>query len=185
MAYFTTTLETRASAEATFLYLADFSNAEDWDPNVTRARRISEPPLAEGTRFELFLPLAGRELRFEYQIVRYEPHQLVVLEADNAWLRSLDTIRVERRLNGGARVEYDADLRPRGLAYLFDLPLHLAFQVAGMRSTGGLARALARLGHAERALDAGAELTAEPEASPEAQTAAESRAASESQSATG
>ncbi len=162
MAHFTTTFDTPASAEATFAFLADFSNVEAWDPSVQRARRLDDPPIREGSRFEVVLSLAGREIPFEYRITRHDPARRVVLEAENEWLRSLDTIDVDPRPRG-ARVHYDADLRPQGLAYLFDLPLHLAFQIAGARSARGLERALERLAHGQDTLGPG---SADPAASP-------------------
>lgn len=143
MAHFTTTIESRLSCEKAFAYLADFSNTAEWDPTVSSARTLTPGPIGEGSRFEVVLPIAGRELRFEYAITRYEPHRRVVLEATSEHLRSVDTIEVEATPDG-CRVRYDADLRPLGLAYLLDLPLHLAFQISGSRSARGLAAALAR-----------------------------------------
>ena len=142
MAHFTTTIDTRLSCEQAFAYLADFSNTSEWDPTVSRAQMLTPGPIGEGTRFEVVLPIGRRALRFEYAITRYEPHRRVILEATTNHLRSVDTIELEPTADG-CRVRYDADLRPLGLAYLFDLPIHLAFQVSGARSARGLARALA------------------------------------------
>jgi hypothetical protein len=144
MAHYTTTIETTASAETSFAYLADFSNTEAWDPTVSRARKLTPDPIGEGALFELFLTLAGRDLRFEYRITRHVPDRLVVLEAETALLRSLDTIEIESRPSG-CRVHYDADLRLRGATHLLDLPVHLAFQISGSRSAQGLERALDKL----------------------------------------
>jgi len=144
MAHFTTTIESKASPEAVFAYVADFSNTREWDPSVSEARLLSEPPIAEGSRFEVRLPLLGRELVFEYRITHFEPPCRIVLESEDGLLRSVDTIRIEP-MPFGCRLHYDADLRPRGAAYLLDLPLHLAFQISGSRSARGLERALARL----------------------------------------
>lgn len=144
MAHFTTTLESKASAETVFAYLADFSNTQHWDPSVSEARLLSDPPIAEGSRFEVRLPLLGRELVFEYRITHFDPPRRIVLESELELLRSLDTIEIET-MPFGCRLRYDADLRPRGAAYLLDLPLHFAFQISGARSAQGLERALARL----------------------------------------
>jgi hypothetical protein len=149
LAHFKTCIETSASAEDAFDYLADFSNAAHWDPSVTRAEMTSPAPVGLGSRFEIFLGLpGGREARLDYRITRYEPGRCLVFEADTRWLRSLDTIEIERRAHG-CRVHYDADLRPRGAAYLLDLPIHLAFQVSGARSVEGLEHALGELGESD------------------------------------
>lgn len=143
MAHFTTTIDTGVSAETAFSYLADFSNTAEWDPTVSRARLLTPLPIGEGARFEVVLSLAGRELSFEYQITRFEPNRCVVLDSTTPRLRSVDTIHIEST-STGCRVRYDADLRPLGVAYLIDLPLHLLFQISGARSARGLATALAK-----------------------------------------
>ena len=151
MAHFTTTIETDAPVAAVFRYVADFSNTQSWDPTVSRASRLTTGPLREGSRFEVFLPILGRELRFEYRISDLQLDRRVVLECEHDLVRSLDTIEFEpRRANEeGCLVHYDADLRPRGAAYLLDLPIHLAFQISGARSARGLARELARLARSD------------------------------------
>ena len=141
MAHFTTTLETKARAVDAFSYLADFANARHWDPTVTHARRIGRRPIGEGSRFEIELGTRLRPIRLSYTLTRYEPYRLIMLEAETSFFRSLDTIEIEEQ-SSGARVHYDADLRPYGAVVLFDLPMHLAFQLSGRRSARGLARAL-------------------------------------------
>ena len=145
MAHFKTTIDTPTSVEIAFDYLADFSNARFWDPTVSSARRLSSGPIEEGSRFEVFLRSPRQPIRFEYRILRFARARFVQLEATSQAFRSLDTIEVEARSRGGARVRYDADLRPQGLFYLFDLPIHLAFQVSGRFSERGLARSLDQL----------------------------------------
>jgi len=145
VAHFQTTIVTPASAEVAFDYLADFSNARFWDPTVSSARRLSRGPIGEGSRFEVFLRAPRQPIRFEYRILRFERARFVQLEATSQAFRSLDTIEVEPRSQGGASVRYDADLRPQGLFYLFDLSIHLAFQVSGRFSVRGLARSLDQL----------------------------------------
>ena len=141
MAHFTTTLETRARAVDVFSYLADFSNARHWDPTVTNARRVGRRAIGEGSRFEIELGMQLRPIRLTYTLTRYEPYRLIMLEADTPLFRSLDTIEIEEQ-SSGARVHYDADLRPHGAIVLLDLPMHLLFQLSGRRSAHGLARAL-------------------------------------------
>lgn len=141
MAHFKTTLETGARAVDAFAYLADFANARHWDPSVTDARRVGRKPIGEGSRFEIELGSRLRPIRLSYTLTRYEPYRLIMLQADTALFRSLDTIEIEET-SSGCRVHYDADLRPHGAFVLFDLPMHLAFQLSGRRSALGLARGL-------------------------------------------
>ena len=124
--------------------MADFSNAADWDPTVTRVTRDSAGEVGLGTHFEVFLGMGPAEVSLKYETKRFEPNQCLVFEANTTLLRSLDTIQLEvyRR---GCRLHYDADIRLRGVASLFDLPTHLAFQISGRRSLAGLEASLAEL----------------------------------------
>jgi hypothetical protein len=36
-----------------FVYTADFSNIEDWDPGVVSSRRLGQGPVGVGSQFEL------------------------------------------------------------------------------------------------------------------------------------
>lgn len=141
MANFRTQIKTRAGVGKAFAYLEDFSNARFWDPTVVRATRRSRGPIQEGSRFEVVVSLAGKELEFDYEVITHERNRRLVLRAETDRLRSTDTIEFEPRKKG-CRVTYDADLRLLGAAYLFDLPVHLAFQISGANSVRGLARAL-------------------------------------------
>lgn len=147
MAHFTATIETQAKPGEVFSYLADFSNTAQWDPTVVRARALRPSPIGEGSRFEVVLALAGREVPFQYEISRFVPPRELVFTSATPNIRSIDTIRIEPT-GDGCCVQYDADLRPLGVLYLFDLPLHLVFQLSGARSTRGLEQALAQLGQA-------------------------------------
>lgn len=144
MAYFQTTIHTPASPEAAFAYLADFSNCRFWDESVPTARRLGQGPIERGERFEVTVELAGQRTLFDYELVELEPERLIVLRAETDRLRSLDTIRVEPS-GRGSRVEYDADLRLKGLLHAFDAALHVGFQFVGRQAGEGLERALAAL----------------------------------------
>ena len=83
----------------------------------------------------------GQELPLDYQIVQYDPPSRVVLEAENDNLRSVDTITFEKTARG-ARLTYDANLTLKGIRYVGDFALHLAFQWIGRRALEGLRAAL-------------------------------------------
>jgi hypothetical protein len=50
VAHFRTFIDTPASVEAAFEYLADFSNAARWDPSVSRAKVLTPKPIGVGAR---------------------------------------------------------------------------------------------------------------------------------------
>jgi hypothetical protein len=144
VAHYRASLDTDWSIETVFAYLAEFSHTVEWDPGVVRARPVDgEGPVKEGSAFELVARFFRREVPLVYRVVQLESPRRVVLEAETGELRAVDTITCEPSARG-TRVTWDAVLLPKGLRYLGDLPLHLAFQWVGRRALGGLRRRLAQ-----------------------------------------
>lgn len=142
MAHFEGTVHTRWSPAEVCAYMADFSSVATWDPSVRQARRLDAGLLAEGARFAVTLDFMGRPLEMIYRLVQYAPPDRVVLEAETAIVRSVDTITVEAQAEG-CQVVYRAALQFRGFAAVVDLPAHLWFQWAGRQALQGLQTALA------------------------------------------
>lgn len=145
MAHFVGNLNCKATAEAVFDCMSDFSNAADWDPTVTRVATDGSGGIGLGARFEVFLGTALQEVGLRYEITQFEPNRYILFEAHSDFIRSRDTIKIETTKTG-CNLDYDADLRLLGPAALLDLPVHLAFQLSGRRSLGGLEKALDDLG---------------------------------------
>jgi hypothetical protein len=141
MAYYRARLDVRCPIDEAFAYLADFSNTEEWDPGIVSAKKCGSGPVTTGTRFKVVSKFLGQELPLDYQIVQYDPPNRVVLEAENDNLRSVDTITFEKTARG-TRLTYDANLTLKGIRYVGDFALHLAFQWIGRRALEGLRTAL-------------------------------------------
>ena len=69
----------------TFAYLAAFDNIRDWDPSVVSARRLDEGAVRLGSRFEVVVRVGRRELPLRYEIVRFEPGEVLAVEANARW----------------------------------------------------------------------------------------------------
>jgi hypothetical protein len=142
MARYRTTVESTKSPEEAFDYLAEFSNARDWDPGIVEAANVAGDPVGPGSRFRLVSRFLGRRLPLEYRITEFDRPTRVVLAADEASIRSTDEIRFAAT-SGGSRVTYEADLKLKTpLAPLMDPLLALAFRRIGDRAAAGLRRAL-------------------------------------------
>lgn len=141
MAYYRAQLDVPRPIEEVFAYLADFSHTEQWDPGVISARRRDEGPVGVGSEFELVSAFLGQEVPLTYRIVQCDPPSRVVLEAESDSLRSVDTVTFEKT-SDGTRLTYDANLTLKGIRYLADFALHLAFQWIGRRALEGLEAAL-------------------------------------------
>jgi len=142
MARYRTTVQSQKAPEDAFDYLADFANAQEWDPGVVEGENLTGRPLGQGSRFRLVSRFAGRRVPLEYRITTFERPGRVVFQADQAAVRSTDEIRFEAG-GTGTLVTYEADLGLKGpLGRLLDPLLAVAFRRIGDRAAAGLREAL-------------------------------------------
>jgi carbon monoxide dehydrogenase subunit G len=136
-------IEVPTTADATFEYLSDLANAAEWDPGIAEARRLTPPPTAVGSRFEVVALFRGRRQRFEYVVTELRPGSRVTLRGQGEKARSDDVIEVAAAADG-ARVTYEADLRLKGIYRLAEPFLGSTFRRMGDDALDGLAARLAR-----------------------------------------
>ena len=121
-------IETSLAPDRAFAFLADFANAEVWDPGVVSSVRTNAGPIGIGARYRLGVKMGGRTANMDYEVTAWEPDRLVVLEGSGSGIAAVDEIRFEPTPTG-TQIDYTADIRFRGL-------LRLAGPFAG----GALAR---------------------------------------------
>ncbi|MGO8871880.1 MAG: SRPBCC family protein [Acidimicrobiales bacterium] len=136
------TVVSSRSAEETFDYLAEFSNAAAWDPGVRRTSGLDDGPVALGSVFRLDVAVGSRIAPLDYHIVSYRRPERVVLVGENGTVRSEDAIMVAPTSEGGSILRYDADLRLQGRLSRLDPVLAIPFRRIGDRGLGGLRRVL-------------------------------------------
>lgn len=108
------TVKTELAPERAFQLMADFANAQYWDPATLASRQTAGESVGVGARFELEMEILGRTNSIEYEIVEYAPHERVVLRGENAGSVSVDEISVASDGNGGSLVTYDAEVTMKG-----------------------------------------------------------------------
>ena len=128
--------------EEAFSYLADFANAEEWDPGVAHARRIGDGPVGVGTRFTLGVRKGDRVVPMEYRITAYEPPMRVVLVGSGSGVAATDEIRFERQ-GGETIVDYTADISLTGVLRIVQPFLGATFRRIAEDASDGIARTLA------------------------------------------
>ncbi len=104
-------------AEA-FDYVADFSSSAEWDPGVESATKLTDGPVAVGTKFEVNVKTGPTTSRMEYVVESLEPPTRVVLRGEGTLIEALDEIEFADA-EGGTRISYTADISfkgPLGLA---------------------------------------------------------------------
>ena len=142
MARYRAALDTPREREDVFAYLSDFSTAQEWDPGVVEAERLTASAIGEGTEFRLLAEFLGRKTALTYRIVEYDPPRAVAFRGENATVISNDRITFEAG-GQGTRITYDADLALKGPLRIADPLLRLAFNRVGDRALAGLKKRLA------------------------------------------
>jgi carbon monoxide dehydrogenase subunit G len=108
------TIETSLPPDEVFAFVADFANAERWDPGVASSVRADAGPVRVGARYRLGVRMGGRVAPMEYEVVAWQPGRLVVLEGTGRGVRATDEIRFTPTATG-TRIDYTADIRLVGL----------------------------------------------------------------------
>jgi carbon monoxide dehydrogenase subunit G len=134
-------IETSLPLEAAFSFVADFANAERWDPGVASSEQTTEGPLGVGTRYRLGVRMRGRVSPMDYEVTAYEPNRRVVLRGSGSGVAATDEIRFEPTPTG-TRLHYVADIRLRGLLALATPFAGGTFREIAHNARDGMQRAL-------------------------------------------
>ncbi len=124
-------------------YLADFSNAVDWDPGTVRCTRTGDGPVQVGSTWANVSKVLGRETALNYRLQRLEPGR-VTLVGSNKTATSTDDITV-RPAPGGAEVTYNSTVELHGLAKLAAPIMRIEFERLGNATERKIQTAVARL----------------------------------------
>jgi len=113
MANYKATVQSQLAPAQAFALMADFANAEQWDPATNSSSQVGEGPVDVGARFELEMEILGRENSIVYEIIEYDAPARVVLRGENAGSVSIDEISVAPAGDGSA-VTYEATVTMKG-----------------------------------------------------------------------
>jgi dehydrogenase/reductase SDR family member 12 len=138
------TVTTSMPIEAAFAYVADFENIVEWDPGVIAARKTTNAPAAVGVAYDLDLNYGGSDMAMTYTITEFDPPRLVILEGDGPRSGAVDRIAFTS-VDGGTRIDYEADIRLKGLFRFAEPFLGGLFDRVGEGARAGLDRRLGEL----------------------------------------
>ncbi len=110
------TFTTTASPEVAFAYLADFTNAEEWDPGTWSCERISGDG-GVGTTYRNISSFLGREVELTYTTAELAPPTRVHLRGTNEQFEGHDLFEI-RASGKGSEVTYRADMSFSGITRL-------------------------------------------------------------------
>jgi len=142
-------IETVLPLVTAFDYIADFANAQEWDPGTASSRRLDDGPIGPGSRFALEVRMGGRTAPMEYRIRDFDRPHRVVLVGSGSGVSAVDDIRFER-VGGRTVIVYSADIRLGGLLRFVQPVLGGAFRKIGRDAAAGMDEALDVIAH-ERA----------------------------------
>ncbi len=134
-------IETTLPAETAFDYIADFANAQEWDPGTVSSQRLDDGPIGPGSRYALQVRMGGRIAPMEYRIHRYERPQRVVLVGSGSNVEAIDDIRIER-VGDRTVIDYTANIHLGGLLRFVEPFLGRSFERIGRQAAAGMAAAL-------------------------------------------
>jgi carbon monoxide dehydrogenase subunit G len=137
-------INTTLPLDQAFAFVADFANAERWDPGVATSARLNPGPVEIGARYQLGVRMRSKVTPMVYEITAYEPSQRVVLTGAGSGVAAVDDIRFEATPTG-TRIDYIADIRLTGLMRLAAPFAGTAFERIARDARDGMQRALDRL----------------------------------------
>ena len=134
-------IETPLPVDEAFAFVADFANAQHWDPGVASSERLDPGPVGLGARYRLGVRMRGRVAPMEYRITTWEPMSRVVLTGEGSNVSAVDEIWFEPA-GSGTRIDYTADIRLGGWMRLAQPFAGGAFEKIAKDALGGMQRAL-------------------------------------------
>jgi carbon monoxide dehydrogenase subunit G len=111
------TFDVQAPPEVVVPYLADFTNAEEWDPGTLSCKRVGDGPVAVGAHWHNVSQFQGREVELDYELIELSPTK-VRLRGTNESATSTDDITVVPS-GGGSRITYSATVEFSGMVKVF------------------------------------------------------------------
>lgn len=111
-------------------YLADFSNAEEWDPGTQSCTRNDSGPVQPGANWHNTSKIAGVTTELTYTLETLNS-DLVVLVGRNKTATSTETISVVPD-GSGSQITYRNDVELNGLAKLGSPVMKLLFEKLGV-----------------------------------------------------
>ena len=143
------TITTDAPIDRVFGYLADFSNAPEWDPGTKTAVPRDDDGPKLGQVYDLVVTWGDRELDMVYEITALKENRLVTLIGDGSTTHAVDTMEFSEVPDGGTSVTYIADIKLKGVLRLAEPFLGGKFKELGDHAEAGMAAQLNRLAAGE------------------------------------
>lgn len=125
-------------------YLADFSNAVDWDPGTQSCERQDTGPVQVGSTWRNVSKFLGRETVLNYRLEALQPGH-ITLVGSNKTATSTDDITIRDASPSGSEITYRARIELHGLARLGEPVVKAAMERMGDATATHIQQAVAVL----------------------------------------
>lgn len=141
MPTFREVIDVPVPVEQAFAYVSDFTTAAQWDPGITRSRRVGGGG-GVGTTYAVDAEFRGKSIPFTYVVTAFEQNSSIALHGKGAKAVSDDTITFAELPDGGTRITYEAEIRLTGILRLAERFIETTVSEMGAKALAGLQEAL-------------------------------------------
>ncbi len=138
----TRTISVPGDQETVFDYIADFSNAAEWDPGVVAGKRHDDGSTGVGAKFDITVDFKGRKMETVYELTEYDRPNRVVFVGGTGSFQSTDEISVTPSTDGHLRIDYVAVFEMSGIISLAEPLLKGSFNRLADDAVAGLEKTL-------------------------------------------
>ena len=109
-----TTVEIARPAQEVFAFVADQTNAPQWQTDLHEVRRLTDGPIGVGSEHEFVRTFAGRRLASRNRFVAFEPGRYVKFEIPSGWISGTASYRTEASRSDRTVLTSRMEFRVRG-----------------------------------------------------------------------
>jgi carbon monoxide dehydrogenase subunit G len=143
MVQVTRTFRVNKPVETVVAFMADFGNAERWDPGTQSCTRLDSGPVQVGATWKNVSKVMGLQTELTYRLERLERAR-VTLVGSNKYATSTDDFAV-RPIEGGSEITYDTQVELRGAATMVERIVKRELERLGDEMAKGITAAIANL----------------------------------------
>ncbi len=130
----------RPAAEV-FAYACEFANCAQWDATAISSEKIGDGPTGVGTEYDVVCAMPVGTISLRYRVLKWQPHEQVVLEGVCPLFTVTDTITVSENGNR-TLLDYTAEFVFKPALRPFESLFKPGMVRMGATSVGGLQQAL-------------------------------------------
>lgn len=110
----TTSVEIARPVREVFAFVADQTNAPQWQTGLHEVRRLTDGPIGVGSEHEFVRTFAGRRFASRNRFVAFEPGRFVQFEIPSGWITGRASYRTEASQSAGTLLTSQMEFRVRG-----------------------------------------------------------------------